>query len=116
MCSCEDPAGRYQTPPTAENLLLGPAAPEYGSDPWVGFHSADGAAHDLVQLSSGALATRGLFWWAEEEIRLSGVGGGMKRKRDELRYLAEDEWEQAWAESCSEAQHNTPAAAAASSL
>lgn len=65
----EHPAGRDQTPPAAEHLLLGPSTPEYGSDPRVGLHSGNGSSHDLQLLSPGAQAT----------CRLCGcIGGGGK--------------------------------------
>lgn len=60
---CDDPAGWDQTPATAENLHLGLAAPKYGSDPRVGFHSGDGSTHDLHLLSPGVLATCRLRSW-----------------------------------------------------
>lgn len=95
---CEDPAGWDQTPPAAENHLLGFAAPEYGSDPRVGFHGGNCSTHDLHQLSTGALAACGPCSW------------GMKRSSDQLKeawkrdtmssvrrwsYLAPDQWVQA---------------------
>lgn len=60
--SCQDPAGGDQTAPATENLLLGFAAPKYGSDPWVGFHSGNCSTHNL-HLFSGALTTSGLCIW-----------------------------------------------------
>lgn len=55
--SCEDPARGDQTAPAAENLLLGFATPEYGSNPRVGFHSGNCATHNLHLLPPGAQAT-----------------------------------------------------------
>lgn len=99
--SCEDPAGWDQTPATAENLLLGLAAPIYGSDPWVGFHSGNGSTHDLHLLSSGALATCRLRSWGMKtssiQPRAKAWKWDMMSSVRQWSYLALDQWVQATA-------------------
>lgn len=86
MGSCEDPAGRDQTSPAAENLLLGFTAPKYGSDPRVGFHSGNCSTHDLHVLSPGALAACQLCSWGfKNQVENScGEKKNMKTGYDEF--------------------------------
>lgn len=68
---CQDPAGRDQTAPATENLILGFATPKYGSNPRVGFHSGKCSTHNL-HLFSGALATSGFCsWWGWNKVQNS---------------------------------------------
>lgn len=76
----EDPAGRDQTPPAAENLLLGPAAPKYGGNPGVELHRGNRSPHDLHLLAAAALPTCWFCaWGGEKQVQL---GRGPKKKRE----------------------------------
>lgn len=67
--SCDDPAGRYQTSPTAENILIRFATPEDSSDPWVRFHSRNCSTHNLCLPLYSPLATCQLCSWKGSQIQ-----------------------------------------------
>lgn len=85
---CQNPAGWNQTPPTAEHLLLGLAAPKYGGDPGVGLHRGHGPAHDLHLLPPDALPTCRLWQHCGWNIHLHS-SEGLKHENDKFSQVVE---------------------------